>query len=145
MTPLKTSFVVAASIVLFTAVAWAERTSQRLTTETIHDQPFHFQIEVTDRFHEGRELRMQVTVRPKGPKFSEDSRYVAELIMKDDQGLIASSPVVAKDDDGALVYSFLVGSRHLDKSTFIFGETVTNTEEPVGGRYYWFRLADFVD
>lgn len=145
MTARKTSFVVAASIVLLTATAWAERTSQQLTKDTIDNQPFQFQIHVTDRFHEGRELRMQVTVRPKGPKFSEDSRYVAELMIRDDQGLIASSPIVAKQDDGALVYSFLLGNRHLNHSTFVFGETVPTEPELESGRYYWFRLADFVD
>lgn len=122
---------------------FAGRTSTRLTNETIDQQPFAVSIEVTDRFHEGRELRFRVAVRLKGERLSPNSRFAGELQMQDGKTLIASCPVSSTTEDGRMVFTFLVSQRFLKDSTFVFGETVGAGQETESGRYYWFYLGDF--
>jgi hypothetical protein len=121
---------------------FAGRTSTRLTNETIDKQPFAFSIEVTDRFHEGRELRLQVTVRLKGARLSPESQFRGVLEMRDGKSLISSCSVSPTEEDGRMVYTFLVSERFLKDSSFLFGETV-GTGDGEGGRFYWFCLGDF--
>lgn len=127
------------------AELFAGSTSTRLTNETIGKQPFVFSIEVTDRFHEGRELRFRVAVRLKGERLFPQSRFAGELQMQDGTTLIASCPVSSTKEDGRLVYSFLVSERVLKDSTFVFGETLGAGQEGQSGRYYWFYLGDFAN
>lgn len=123
----------------------AETTSTRLTTETIDKQPFAFSIEVTDRFHEGRELRFRVAVRlKKGERLSPKFQFTGGLKVRDRKALIASCAVSSTEKDGRIVYTFLVSERFLKDSTFVFGESlVAGQESDGGGRYYWFYLKDF--
>jgi hypothetical protein len=120
----------------------AGRSSTRLTSDTINKQPFAFSIEVPAQFHEGRELSFRVAVRLKGERLSPKSRFKGVLEMRDGKSLIASCSVSSTEEDGRMVYTFLVSERFLKDSSFLFGETV-DTEDRVGGRYYWFYLGDF--
>lgn len=121
----------------------AGRTSTRLTTETIDKQPFAFSVQVTDRFHEGRELRFRVAIRLKGERLSPRSQFSGELEMRDGKLLIASCPVSSTEKEGRIVFTFQVSERFLKDSSFVFGESVDPGREWASGRYYWFYLGDF--
>ena len=121
---------------------FAQRTSKRLTSDTIDKQSFAFSIEVTDRFDEGRELRFQVAVRLKGERLSPESRFSGVLEIRDGKSPIASCSVSPTEENGRMVYTFLVSERFLKDSSFLFGETV-DTGDGEAGRYYWFYLGDF--
>lgn len=134
------SILLAGCAVLFLGTSvFAERTSKQITKENIDDHPFAFEIEVTDKFHEGKELRFQVIVKPKSDVRSEGSELVASLNMHKGDTLISTCEVQPKETDKGLVYSFLVNRKYLKKSYYIFGESFGEA----GGAYYWFTLNDF--
>ena len=114
----------------------AQPKSIRLTDETIDKQPFEFSVEVTDRFDEGRELRLRVTVRPPRERISLKHSFVGNLTVRDGNVLIVSSPVSSTEEKGRIVYTFLASESFLKNSTFGFGD-------PFEREYYWFYLGDF--
>lgn len=126
-------------VLLLGASVSAERTSTQITRENVGDHPFAFEIAVTDKFHEGRELRFEVVVKPKREPRSADAELGASLNMHKGDTLISTCQVQGKETDRGLVYSFLVNRKYLKDSNFVFGESFGEA----GGAYYWFTLKDF--
>jgi hypothetical protein len=144
----KTLFVLlalACSLICVTQVQ-AARTSTRLTTANVNDQPLSFTIKVERVKDEkkGDYLRFHVTVKAKDGKAPLSPRRATVLEATDGEAVVSSFSSQTDERGGEVSYSFLVAAKYAEKTTFLFGEVLGTPDVPAG-RYYWFYLKDFVE
>jgi HEAT repeat protein len=144
--PLLILLALACSLIWVTPVQ-AARSSTRLTTANVNDQPLSFTIKV-ERVKDkkkGDYLRFHVTVKAKDGEVPLSPRRATALEVIDGEAVVSSCSLQLDERGGEVSCSFLVAAKYAEKSTFLFGEDFGAPNGWAAGRFYWFYLQDFVE
>ncbi len=124
----------------------AERVTTHLTREKTSDHLYSFTITVERQKDNslGDYLEFRVMVKPKDSKATGLPRRSGTMEVFADKEFISSCEVQLTERDGELVYSFRVAVKYVERSKFIFAETIKQADD-AQGFFYWFYLKDFVE